>query len=403
MLRKRRNRQKVMKIRTPDYYKEFQCIAGACTDTCCAGWDVDVEERSYQYYKQVGGAFGKRLQSVMVPEEQGGCTFTLKEGRCPFLNDENLCDLFIALGEDKLCDTCAEFPRFINEYGSEREIGLAPSCKTAGELLFGYKGSLTFTLEESDEPVTSYNEIDPELYFKLRQARVTAYNIIRNRSISINERCMLYLDFAKKLQRKLDAARTYQMDYEIAAYADEAYLKKRLEVLHAKYHNNGDILQTLSRYFAPFPKMEVIHPDWFLCMERNTAFSNKYAEHAAYLQCMKEFDTYYQERQQEYEQLMMYYAYRYFLSAVHDEEILQKAKIGVIGFLVLKQLDLALWDSNGKSLSFTEQVDLAHLYSRQFEHSYTNFEIYNDFFRKKRIYSFQKLMECLNAGFQYNE
>ena len=27
-----------MKIVTPDYYKDFRCIAGDCTDTCCAGW-----------------------------------------------------------------------------------------------------------------------------------------------------------------------------------------------------------------------------------------------------------------------------------------------------------------------------------------------------------------------------
>ena len=171
-----------MKIRTPEYYKDFKCIAGACTDTCCAGWDVDVDEKSYDYYKTVAGSFGQRLQSVMVPEEGGGCTFTLQNGRCPFLNDKNLCDLFIALGEDKLCDTCAEFPRFINEYGSEREIGLAPSCKTAGELMFSYQKPLTFTVEETDETVSSYNNIDPQLYFKLRQARVTANNIIRNRA-----------------------------------------------------------------------------------------------------------------------------------------------------------------------------------------------------------------------------
>ena len=214
-----------MKIRTPEYYKDFKCIAGACTDTCCAGWDVDVDEKSYDYYKTVAGSFGQRLQSVMVPEEGGGCTFTLQNGRCPFLNDKNLCDLFIALGEDKLCDTCAEFPRFINEYGSEREIGLAPSCKTAGELMFSYQKPLTFTVEETDETVSSYNNIDPQLYFKLRQARVTAYNIIRNRAFLIEERCMLYLDFAKKLQKKLDTDRVDLMDYEIQAYAQADYLQ----------------------------------------------------------------------------------------------------------------------------------------------------------------------------------
>ena len=56
-----------MKVMTPHYYKGFRCIAGACTDTCCAGWDVDVDKDSYKYYKTVKGAFGKRLKSVMVP------------------------------------------------------------------------------------------------------------------------------------------------------------------------------------------------------------------------------------------------------------------------------------------------------------------------------------------------
>ena len=51
-----------MKVRTPHYYKDFKCIAGACTDTCCAGWDVDVDAKAYQYYQSVKGEFGKRLK-----------------------------------------------------------------------------------------------------------------------------------------------------------------------------------------------------------------------------------------------------------------------------------------------------------------------------------------------------
>ena len=86
-----------MKIVTPDYYKNFKCIAGECTDTCCAGWDVDVDKESYKQYRRVIGSFGNKLRSVMVPSEDGGCTFTLKEGRCPFLNKKNLCEIYIKL------------------------------------------------------------------------------------------------------------------------------------------------------------------------------------------------------------------------------------------------------------------------------------------------------------------
>lgn len=384
-----------MKIRTPHYYKDFNCIAGACTDTCCAGWDVDVDEKSYEYYKSVAGGFGKRLKSVMVPQNGGGCTFTLKDGRCPFLNDKNLCDLFIALGEDKLCDTCAEFPRFINEYGSEREIGLAPSCKTAGELMFSYKDSLTFMVEENDEAVTSYNDIEPQLYFKLRQARITVYNIIRNRTFSIDERCMLYLDFAQKLQRKMDKDRSDLMDYENNLYSREEYLKKRLHSLKQKYKNTDTAYKNIPQFFDTFKGMEVINPDWYLCMERNKKYFEQCHSTDSYVKELTEFTKYYKDREYEYEQLMMYYVYRYFLNAVNDKELLLKAKIGVIGYLVLKNMDLQLWHENGKELRFEEQVDLAHLYSRQFEHSYTNFEKYNTYFCKKRRYAYGRLMTYL--------
>ena len=196
-----------MKITTPFYYKDFKCIAGACTDTCCAGWDVDVDEASYKYYKSVKGSFGKRLKSVMVKSEEGGCTFTLNNGRCPFLNDENLCDLYIALGEENLCDTCAEFPRFINEYGNTREIGIAPSCITAGGIIFNYKDKLVFETTENDEFPKTYNDIDPLTYIQLTSVRKMAYSIVQNRAYTINDRCVLLLEFAKKIQKHLDNER----------------------------------------------------------------------------------------------------------------------------------------------------------------------------------------------------
>jgi len=218
-----------MKIITPHYYKDFKCIAGACTDTCCAGWDVDVDEASYKFYKSVGGEFGKRLKHVMVPEKGGGCTFTLQDGRCPFLNEKNLCDLYTELGEDRLCDTCAEFPRFINEYGNVREIGIAPSCKTAGELIFNYRGRLIFDEEDDKKPVTSYNDIDAFLYMQLKAVRSCAYDIIQNERFTPDEVCVLLLDFAVRIQRHMDRERDDLIANAVNKFRDEEELEKILE------------------------------------------------------------------------------------------------------------------------------------------------------------------------------
>lgn len=78
-------------------------------------------------------------------------------------------------------------------------------------------------------------------------------------------------------------------------------------------------------------------------------------------------------------------------------KFLLKAKIGVI-VSHFKTSDMQCWLENGKTLTFTQQVDLAHLYSRQFEHSYTNFEVYNGYFKTKRRYAWGRLMEYLGTG-----
>lgn len=383
-----------MKIRTPHYYKDFKCIAGACTDTCCAGWDVDVDPASYKYYKSVKGEFGKRLKSVMVPSEDGGCTFTLNEGRCPFLNDRNLCDLYTALGEDKLCETCDEFPRFINEYGNVREIGIAPSCITAGELIFNYDKKLTFDMEDDGKPVSDYNDIDGFLYMQLLRAREVAYEIVQNDNFTVDECCLLLLEFAVRIQRHMDKERDDLIENVVYAFLEEDYLKDVLVKIKGKFSKEDGGYSVISKYFDEFPGMEVINPDWFKCLKLQRKFIEEH-DAKGMAEAYKEFDRYYADRQFEYRQLMMYYVFRYFLDAVYDINLVLKVKNGIIGYIILKHLDVAAWYNNSGKLSKDEQIDMAHLYSRQFEHSYTNFEKYSEMFMSKRCYSISSLRRLL--------
>ena len=94
-----------MILRVPEYYDEFSCIASRCKDSCCAGWEIDIDDESYEYYRSVEGPFGDRLRESMFVAEDGGYRFKLKgPKRCAMLNDNNLCDLYTALGEEALCE-----------------------------------------------------------------------------------------------------------------------------------------------------------------------------------------------------------------------------------------------------------------------------------------------------------
>ena len=127
-----------MILRVPEYYDEFSCIASRCKDSCCAGWEIDIDDETYEYYRSVEGPFGDRLRESMFVAEDGGYRFKLKgPKRCAMLNDNNLCDLYTALGEEALCEVCTEYPRFSLVYGQVEQKALSLSCEEVGRILFG--------------------------------------------------------------------------------------------------------------------------------------------------------------------------------------------------------------------------------------------------------------------------
>ena len=80
-----------MKYRKPTYYHEFSCVADKCPDTCCAGWQICIDEDSLERYSKVRGDFGNRLLNSI--DWRTGM-FEQYQKRCSFLNDSNLCDLY---------------------------------------------------------------------------------------------------------------------------------------------------------------------------------------------------------------------------------------------------------------------------------------------------------------------
>ncbi len=44
-----------MYYRKPQYYDNFTCIADRCPATCCAGWQIVIDEKSLEKYNHVQG------------------------------------------------------------------------------------------------------------------------------------------------------------------------------------------------------------------------------------------------------------------------------------------------------------------------------------------------------------
>ena len=60
-----------MNVYVPDYYPFFHCIASKCRHTCCAGWEIDVDDATAALYLSQPGAFGAELAAALTEDGEG--------------------------------------------------------------------------------------------------------------------------------------------------------------------------------------------------------------------------------------------------------------------------------------------------------------------------------------------
>lgn len=359
-----------MRVRTPDYYKEFKCIDKKCTDSCCAGWEVDLDDASFEYYRGVEGEFGERLKSVMVFEE-GENRFKLRaNGRCPFLNDENLCDLYIALGEDKLCKTCTEHPRYMNDFGDLREQGISLSCPEAARIILSKKTPVTYDTAVTDEMVEGLSSLDPQKYVQLVMERKKAYAVAENRKLPIRERIAQILETGIEVQCQLTRRKVNTDSTEI--------ITNRSEVLAKWLHH-------IENY-------ECINPNWNVFLKSTCEFLED--DTRDYEACLMSFEEANASRLYQYEQMVMYFLYRYFTSSVYDYDLLSKLKLMTFGVLVCEAMAVVLWNKKHR-FTLKDQIEIMHCFSRQFEHSDENVEAINRSFARMELFDIKQFLEIL--------
>ena len=176
-----------MKVIAPRFFSAFHCIADRCSDSCCIGWEIDVDPESEAFYRAQSGEIGNRLRAAL---EAGADNVYFRLGtdeRCPFLNGQNLCDLYIALGPEHLCAICREHPRFYSWWGGFVEAGLGLCCEEACRLLLADERPLTFVESENDAPDEACELSEDELSFLL-EARGKLFSVLQDRSLPIKAR-----------------------------------------------------------------------------------------------------------------------------------------------------------------------------------------------------------------------
>ena len=358
----------------PDYYNRFSCTADACEDTCCAGWSIVIDPKTLAGYRNYPGMFGSRLHNSI--DWKAG-TFLKNRRRCAFLNEENLCDIYLEAGRSYLCRTCRTYPRHVEEFEGVREISLSLSCPEAAKIILGNREPVRFLTKTRETQQEEYEYFDYLLFTKLTDARALAIRLMQRRETDVRVRMAMVLSLCHDIQQRMNRGELFGIDELLRRYGEPDACQKFSKQLAKKgVHKKAPDSQ---KYFQVLYLLEVLREEWtfYLLETERKRYPCKGAEKTGF--GVDEIVL---------EQLMVYFLFVYFAGAVYDARLFEKGKLAVYSTMMIAELLKA----KACKPDLQSLVRVAHCYAREVEHSDKNLHILEQEFLTNPIFRLEPML-----------
>ena len=333
-------------IYCPDYIAGFQCIAGRCRHSCCIGWEIDIDDASYEKYRKLEGPLGEKLRANMCPpEEDSPAHFILGENeRCPFLNAKGLCELILGLGENSLCEICSEHPRFYQTLSDRTEMGFGLCCEESARLLISHPAPI--------------HMIDVTSGMKKK-------SLFRSKKHFSPE--LLYEDTFSG-SRDDDEAEILTIRHEIFSILQDRNLSlgSRISAIEQKLELPGTD-PDIPYWGAFLEKLERLDPTWDIEIGKLTDKRKIDVDAFAAMMVVT-------QRSFEYENFIGYLLYRHLWGALEDGYIGARVQFAILAFRLIEYLGACRFTENGV-FTTEDQIDLMRMFSSEIEYSDENVDL----------------------------
>lgn len=391
-----------IKLRTPKYYKNFHCISSECKDNCCVGgWQIDIDEETAEYYSTVNGDFGKKLRDNI---DYDNLCFKLKDGKCPFLDNNNLCSIYKELGEEHIGVVCDQFPRFTEYFGNIKERGIGLACEEAAKIILTDRSNFSYSETDTDEDVFDDSEFDSSLADMLMLLRDEFMYVIEKTDYTFNQKMIIIINIAADFQNHINNndynsmnklyKKIKQHDFNSCFISDFRQISfNELEQNMASVWYAYLELETLGDEWPDFTDkiMDFLHPENSHASENNERESRKIQYNQAFEEYTKYLNSYYAENTAELENILKYYIFRYLLKASYDHDLFGKIQLAAANIAILRDMEIYRFVQNGNKFSSDDRMDIIHIFSREVEYSEDNLEtlaeefIFDDIFKSENI------------------
>lgn len=333
----------------PDYYEKFNCIADSCPDSCCRGWrTIEVDNRSYEKYQLSEHEFaGSIIGQLKTIDDKH--FFKLEDGKCPFLNEDNLCDIILNMGDKMLCTTCATYPRFVYTKGNETYACLTMSCPHAAKMILCHDEPthiITFNDEdyvyntENIETIKLMHEqLDIPIWMKLALLAL----------VPINEESY-YDNYAMDILRSLKGFPAHS-DIRIQLGLEYLTLFKRLA---KKTDRMKDINEMLDKYVT-YNTHDIV--DNVECLMELYDSYEKYIVENKISEIENEFRNY-----------IVYKLFRSIPHVISHDDFYDELFMIIMSSVSIFMIQAMLWNEKGQ-LSVDDRIKIFQCHAKTFEHS----------------------------------
>jgi lysine-N-methylase len=220
----------------PRSYHRFRCIGADCEDTCCIGWIVNLDKRTYETYQRCDDPeLGPRLRDLVTinPDslsDQSYARITLSGSGCPFLAD-GLCSIQAKLGEDYLSTMCARYPRVMNIVDDVLQRSLDLSCPEAARIVLLDANPIQFDDDEGPQHdsrvghlsvLTTSSENSGKPYRFFREIRDFVIWLLQCREYPLSKRLVILGSFCDELHDAASAGRSSETLEIVESHRDSA-------------------------------------------------------------------------------------------------------------------------------------------------------------------------------------
>ena len=196
-------------------YDKFKCIADKCEFTCCKGWEINIDNSTYNKWKNENLDY---LLEKVEAKDKKEVYFLNKENHddCPFLDKQGLCDIVQNHGEEYLSLTCHTFPRIENVFDDRRELSLSCSCKEVVEIISNLNKKINLSLE-------NYIRINDDLSeLRIREALIY---IMQQENISLEYKLIICFEMLLSILENESFNKKEDLLEEIEKYRDRNYIQ----------------------------------------------------------------------------------------------------------------------------------------------------------------------------------